>query len=196
MSPGYPFNSRSKVKGQGHRVTKCKNRCHLKAIKWPAAWVCTLSSGRLRCSLYPTSVASVPITTLLWDGRFMRICFQWSVKSSYKQRFANHCFSRDRVEVVWIREQTSAACLIANNITTVTGTRGTCLTERVDGNVRRSKSAQFETRVINNRQIDRRDEMAWDGCYICCISYLIPPFPIYTLFQSDIVSHIMWWPRD
>jgi len=31
------------VKGQGHRVTKCKNI--LKAIEWPA-WFCTLSSGQ------------------------------------------------------------------------------------------------------------------------------------------------------
>jgi len=33
-----------KVKGQGHRVKKCKNIFQLKAIEW-SAWVCTLSSG-------------------------------------------------------------------------------------------------------------------------------------------------------
>jgi len=39
MSPGYPFN----VKSKGHRVTKCKNIFHLKAIEW-LAWVSTLSN--------------------------------------------------------------------------------------------------------------------------------------------------------
>ena len=36
---GYPFEIRSKVKGQGHRVATCKSI--FQAIEWPA-WVCTL----------------------------------------------------------------------------------------------------------------------------------------------------------